>query len=48
MTDQEKQIFVESLIDTAKLAEDTVYESLSLLFETTAKQIKEKLRGKKK
>ena len=41
MKELERKIFVESLLDTAKLAEDTVFESLSVLFEAIAKLTKE-------
>ena len=41
MTEQEKQMFMGSLIDTAQLAQNIVYSVLSLLFETMAKQTKE-------
>ena len=37
MTEQEKKIFIDCLIDTVNCTTDTVYESLALLFEEMAK-----------
>ena len=37
MTEQEKKVIAECLTDSIRCATDTVYESLSIMFETMAK-----------
>ena len=36
MTEEEKKIFTECLVDSIRCATDTVYETMAMLFETIA------------